>query len=1220
MPGSVPLPFLTPPDAAMGMEYVYQEAECIEELNVVCSICEEAWASSRLEEHSELCAVLRQVGQNMSVDAHLTTLANVIEEQLEMGELSYLLRGEILKLVRLARVAAALQPDGSKVPATRCLGIQHDLADMSDPAVSIRLSTITLTYTRRILKLVAEKVQLLNESVQQKPPLVGDIDESGTSTPRSAPGMSIDEFEIIKPISRGAFGRVYLARKHATGDLFAIKVMKKKDLIRKNMVESVTNERNILAMANNPFVVRFYYSFTSKENLYIVMEYLNGGDCFSLLRKFGALDEDVARLYISETVLALEYCHAQGIIHRDMKPDNMLISANGHIKLTDFGLSCIGVIDRTDNLNGSQDGAGAPAPGAQHSYTLGEEESYQYDQPYENVGYQADVEMEENGSSAHSSHPQGHGSGHGSGHAPNTSAPVSSVTAPQLPQRSQTAQLHMSDHSSPMSGLLYQNGGSGGEGRTSYPGATALQFAAQFLPPHLTSNVFDRSSGDRSSAGDRSSLGDRSMGSFNHGGTFGRGGPGPSPFAPGGRVLLPSNSGNSRFVVPEHEKQRAVGTPDYLAPELLLGTGHGPEVDWWALGAILYEFITGVPPFNADTPEEIFDNILDRRITWPDDEEEMSPECRDLIDKLLTPNPMKRLGHRGAGEIKMHPWFDDVDWTDLARTKAAFIPTVDDETDTSYFEQKKPVSAKSMAEDLDKIRKQPSPSPVDLIRDRLEKADSSRRTSSAGSRNSYPLATTSREGDWDSCDTKVDPPAPTSQEMAAADAERGSGGRSRLMNMSDSSNAGTAGMPGTSPPKNSPSPLGQAGPPSQNALLLNSKMEVDDFLDDGPGDGSKSSRSASSDELHLSPGVDPFGNFSFTNYTNLSQANVEKLMRLREHFGPRLLGENSGPVSMSERPLSGPISSTSMQGAPISSASMHAGMLGPPPSVHTSVGRRSSSGMMYAAQAAAGGLGRTLQNLFQGPNAQDYHRSNSQPYLHHSSSSTLPTVQLQGTGSLPRGYVVPAYQTQVPESMSGSVFAGAGPMSGPMAGQSQGFLLAHGGPSGRDSAVWNQNSSGMNSSGTPQGSFTMKAERTPQTSKGPFSSPPGQLVPQSVKDQLQARFQQVSNGGSTSGMSSGETTSSAVQGLQRRLSALFDGSSYAGGSRQLSDGGVQPVSRTGSMQSSGHNSDTAMHHYGMVRSQNNSMTAGSGPASAGATMSSMQQSRLSGVKSPLRPT
>jgi microtubule-associated serine/threonine kinase len=127
------------------------------------------------------------------------------------------------------------------------------------------------------------------------------------------------------------------AGKRASGDLYAIKVMRKVDLIRKNMVQSVKNERNILAMANNPFVVRFYASFTSRDNLYIVMEYLPGGDLFSLLRTLGALDEGAARQYCAEAVLALEYCHTQGIIHRDLKPDNLLVSAGGHIKLTDFG-------------------------------------------------------------------------------------------------------------------------------------------------------------------------------------------------------------------------------------------------------------------------------------------------------------------------------------------------------------------------------------------------------------------------------------------------------------------------------------------------------------------------------------------------------------------------------------------------------------------------------------------------------------------------------------------------------------------------------------------------------------------------------------------------------------------------------------------------------------------------------------------------------------------
>lgn len=101
----------------------------------------------------------------------------------------------------------------------------------------------------------------------------------------------------------------------------------------------------------------------------------------------------------------------------------------------------------------------------------------------------------------------------------------------------------------------------------------------------------------------------------------------------------------------------------------------GPQVDWWALGVVLYELVVGVPPFNAPTPEEIFENILDRRIEWP---EEMSPECRDVIDRLLHPDPCQRLGARGAGEIKMHPFFADIDWNELAmaRVKAAFVPQV----------------------------------------------------------------------------------------------------------------------------------------------------------------------------------------------------------------------------------------------------------------------------------------------------------------------------------------------------------------------------------------------------------------------------------------------------------------------------------------------------------------------------------------------------------------
>eukprot|EP00798_Chlamydomonas_sp_ICE-L_P030770 gene30770-35809_t len=677
-----------------------------EELDMLCAICEERWAAGRLEEHSELCAVLQSVAQGMSVDAHLTTLANVIEEQLEMGELSYILRKEINILIGVGR-ATARTALGCPPSAVRTL--YSELANMVHPANSSRLSTVTITYARRILHLIDAK-DVLSEAFDESntprtrkkgcnsprhaepegacpsgqgspEPHLAASQESGCSTPGTAgaapPGMTIDDFDIIKPISRGAFGRVYLARKHATGDLFAIKKM---DLIRKNMVESVTNERNILAMANNPFVVRFYYSFTSRVNLYIVMEYVNGGDCYSLLRKFGALDEDVARLYIAECVLALEYCHAQGIIHRDMKPDNMLVSSTGHVKLTDFGLSCVGVIDNTDNLHEDQEPEAVP-PGRPQS-VVSEEGRPSYNAVNRSglndmiiIGAEASDRL--------------------------TPIVQSSMGEPWIESR----------QNSPDSPGLMPRLSQPVE-RMSFPGGDGMRHGT--MPSsrlgHSNSNCqLQLQRPSNRTLGHSGSMGARLT---SHNSAYLSSPKFPASPTPQGAALPPAylasaallsntaiGSQSGRLAAPEAEMKKAVGTPDYLAPELLLGTGHGPEVDYWALGAILYEFVVGVPPFNADTPEEIFDNILDRTIAWPD-EEDMTPECRDLIDKLLTPNPCKRYGHRGAGDIKMHPWFKDVDWTCLAKTKAAFVPVVKDEIDTSYFEEKKP----SMAEDLQSVK------------------------------------------------------------------------------------------------------------------------------------------------------------------------------------------------------------------------------------------------------------------------------------------------------------------------------------------------------------------------------------------------------------------------------------------------------------------------------------------------------------------------------------
>ncbi|GAB0184812.1 serine/threonine-protein kinase greatwall [Grus japonensis] len=175
----------------------------------------------------------------------------------------------------------------------------------------------------------------------------GDVAATGPRRIEVPRPPSIEEFTIVKPISRGAFGKVYLGRK--AGRLYAVKVMKKADMINKNMVHQVQAERDALALSKSPFIVHLYYSLQSANNIYLVMEYLIGGDVKSLLHIYGYFDEEMAVKYISEAALALDYLHRHGIIHRDLKPDNMLISNQGHIKLTDFGLSRV-TLNREINM------------------------------------------------------------------------------------------------------------------------------------------------------------------------------------------------------------------------------------------------------------------------------------------------------------------------------------------------------------------------------------------------------------------------------------------------------------------------------------------------------------------------------------------------------------------------------------------------------------------------------------------------------------------------------------------------------------------------------------------------------------------------------------------------------------------------------------------------------------------------------------------------------
>ena len=153
--------------------------------------------------------------------------------------------------------------------------------------------------------------------------------------------QSIRDYESLAIIGRGAFGEVHVCREKKTGKIYAIKKIKKYILVIKNQIRHVLNEQIIMSKASSPWIVDLKASFQEDEYLYLVMEYLPGGDLMNLLIQKDILTEKEAKFYISELILAIESIHNLDCIHRDIKPDNILIDKNGHIKLSDFGLAKI---------------------------------------------------------------------------------------------------------------------------------------------------------------------------------------------------------------------------------------------------------------------------------------------------------------------------------------------------------------------------------------------------------------------------------------------------------------------------------------------------------------------------------------------------------------------------------------------------------------------------------------------------------------------------------------------------------------------------------------------------------------------------------------------------------------------------------------------------------------------------------------------------------------
>jgi len=169
----------------------------------------------------------------------------------------------------------------------------------------------------------------------------------------AAAKLTKKRFLVGETLGTGTFGRVRLVTYNFKKPMYyALKMLKKSEIIRLKQVEHIKSEKSILSQINHPFIVVLYASFQDENNLFMLMEYIIGGELFSQLRKVGRFSNDTSRFYAAEIVLALEYLHSKNIVYRDLKPENLLIDKDGHMKITDFGFAKV-VEDRTWTLCGT---------------------------------------------------------------------------------------------------------------------------------------------------------------------------------------------------------------------------------------------------------------------------------------------------------------------------------------------------------------------------------------------------------------------------------------------------------------------------------------------------------------------------------------------------------------------------------------------------------------------------------------------------------------------------------------------------------------------------------------------------------------------------------------------------------------------------------------------------------------------------------------------------
>lgn len=401
--------------------------------------------------------------------------------------------------------------------------------------------------------------------------------------------VSVNSFHLVKTIGHGAFGVVKLVQEKETGLYFAMKVMRKADMLKKGQEGHVRAERDLMTAASESaqWIVKLIYSFQDADHLYLVMEYMSGGDLLNLLIEKDIFEEDFAKFYVAEMVLCIEEAHKLGYIHRDIKPDNFLFDKEGHIKLSDFGLA-------TD-------------------FHWAHDTAY-YESQRRALLRKTGVDLEN----------------------------TDTLRSRKKPVNTKAA-----------------------------------------LAWNLDDEDYTQSIGR------------------------------PPP----NQSILTWRDRNRKKMA-----FSVVGTNNYMAPEVLRGTGYDRGCDWWSLGVIIFEMLYGYPPFISKSRHTTRLKIINWRQTlrFPA-KPKVSKEVQDLIEKLICEKEFRlgrsppqqhankrwstvsphliqqqqqvmgqNLNSQGLGdasEIKNHPWFRGIDWDSLRSQQPPFRPALKDPADTRYFDE-----------------------------------------------------------------------------------------------------------------------------------------------------------------------------------------------------------------------------------------------------------------------------------------------------------------------------------------------------------------------------------------------------------------------------------------------------------------------------------------------------------------------------------------------------